>query len=73
MPFLEAQPSETEGRLPTTPVFLGQLNRELVEHLAVVARHRAIERAITIHDKETVPVIAFKELCKILTMELVVT
>jgi len=55
--LLHAQTRETQRGLATTAVLLGQVHSELVQDLARVARQRAKQAAVTVHDNEAIPVI----------------
>lgn len=56
VPLLHAQAGESQRGLPAAPMLLGQVHRELVQHLARVAAQRAEQRAVAIHHYEAVPV-----------------
>ena len=52
MSFLVAETGETQRRLTSPAVFLGEIDRELVDDVAGVARQRSEETAVTVHDDE---------------------
>lgn len=70
---LEAQACETQRRLSSPSVFLGQIHSELMEDLTSVARESPKETSVSIHDDETIPVVGLQELVQRLGVELVVT
>ncbi len=70
--FLITQTRETQGRLTTTAVLLGQINGELVNDFAGVAAERAKKRAVTVHDDESKFLVRVEKFCKSLGVELVV-
>jgi anthranilate phosphoribosyltransferase len=50
--LLRAQAREAHGRLAAAAVLLGQVHRELVQYVARVALHRAVQRALAVHHDE---------------------
>jgi hypothetical protein len=50
--LLHAQARKAHGRLPAAAVLLGQIHRELVEHVAVVPLHCAVQTAAAVHHDE---------------------
>lgn len=63
---------ETKGRLTTTSVLLGKIDRELVNNLASVAAQGSKESTVTIHDDETELLVRLEEFRQSLSVELVV-
>mmetsp|Transcript_49516 Transcript_49516/g.138648 ORF Transcript_49516/g.138648 Transcript_49516/m.138648 type:complete len:245 (+) Transcript_49516:661-1395(+) len=72
MPLLETQPSEPQSGLTASAMFLRQIHAELVQDFPVVALHKAKQRAVTVHDDETEPVVALEKLREVLRVEFVV-
>lgn len=72
MSSLEAEACETQRRLPSPSVLLGQIHSELVEDLARVSRQCSKQAPVSIHDDEAVPVVGLKELVQGLCVEFVV-
>ena len=72
MALLEAEARKAQRRLAAAPVLLRQVDRELVEDLAVVARERAEEAAVTVHHDEAELVVGLEQLLQRLGVELVV-
>mmetsp|Transcript_61759 Transcript_61759/g.93244 ORF Transcript_61759/g.93244 Transcript_61759/m.93244 type:complete len:256 (+) Transcript_61759:579-1346(+) len=70
--LLETQARETERRLPSSAVLLGELDRHFVENFARVARERAKQSAVSVHDDEPELVVALQQLLQRLNVELVV-
>mmetsp|Transcript_13143 Transcript_13143/g.55199 ORF Transcript_13143/g.55199 Transcript_13143/m.55199 type:complete len:508 (+) Transcript_13143:683-2206(+) len=70
--LLQTQARETQRRLPATAVLLGQIDGNLVDHLAVVPRERPEQTAVAVHHHEPVLVVALQELGEHLRVELVV-
>ena len=56
------QTGETQGRLPTTTVFLGKVDSEFVNNLASVACDGSEEGTISVHDDETKLGVRFEQL-----------
>ena len=52
MSFLVAETGETQRRLTSPAVFLGEIDRELVDDVAGVAGQRSEETAVAVHDDE---------------------
>lgn len=72
MPLLHPQPRKTQGRLPSPPVLLGQIDRKLVQHLSVVPAQRPVQRPMPVHHNEPVPLIRLHQLTESLGVELVI-
>lgn len=64
---------ETKRRLTTTAVLLGQVDAQFLENFSGVSAEGTKERAVTVHDDETEPLIRLKELTQGFCVELVVT
>lgn len=60
--LLQTQTSETQGRLTTTTVLLGQIDQELVQHCAGVAAHNTEKGTVTIHNDEAELVVTLQQL-----------
>jgi len=70
--LLLTQTGETQGRLTTTTVLLGKIDRELLANLTGVSRKSTEEGAVTIHDDETKGLVRLEQLTQSLCVELVV-
>ena len=70
--LLVTETRETQRGLATTAVLLRQVYGELVDDLAGVARDRAEERAVTVHDDEAELGIGLEQLLERLGVEFVV-
>jgi len=64
---------ETEGRLTTTSMLLGEIDSELVDDFSRVAGEDTEEGAVTVHDDEAKAGVGFKEFGEGLGVEFVVT
>lgn len=73
VPLLVAQTRETQCGLPTTAVLLREVDGELVDDLAGVARDGAEERAVAVHDDEPELGVGLEQLLERLGVKLVVT
>ena len=71
--LLVTKTRETQGGLTTTSVLLGEVDSELVDDLARVARYGTEERAVSVHDDEPELGIRLEEFLQRLSVELVVT
>ena len=72
VPFLETEARETQRRLSSAPVLLGQVDGELVQDLLVGALHGAVKRTVTVHDDEPERLVIHEQLIQGLGVELVV-
>ena len=72
VPLLVTQTRETQRGLSTTAVLLREVDGELVDDLAGVARDGAEERAVSVHDDEPELGVGFEQLLQRLGVELVV-
>ena len=70
--LLVTETRETERGLTTAAVLLGEVDGELVDDLACVARDGAEERAVAVHDNEAELGVRLEQLLKRLGMEFVV-
>lgn len=70
--LLHAQTRETQRRLTTAAVLLGQVDRELVDDLARVAGQVAEQGAVAVHDDEAELGVRLEQLGEGLGVELVV-
>jgi len=68
-----AQTGETQGRLTTTTVFLGEVDSELMNNLTSVARDGSEEGTVSIHDDEPKLGVRFEQLLQSLRVEFIVT
>lgn len=73
VPLLVTQTRETERGLSTTAVLLREVNGELVDHLAGVARDGTEERAVSVHDDEPELGVGLEQLLERFGVELIVT
>lgn len=63
---------ETQRRLTTTAVLLGQIDGELVDDLASVTGNGTEERAVTVHDDEAELGVGLEQLLQRLSVEFVI-
>lgn len=70
--FLLTQTSETQGRLTTTTVLLGKIDRELLADFTSVSRKSTEEGTVTVHDDETKGLVGLEQFTQSLGVELVV-
>mmetsp|Transcript_30137 Transcript_30137/g.49809 ORF Transcript_30137/g.49809 Transcript_30137/m.49809 type:complete len:431 (+) Transcript_30137:808-2100(+) len=70
--LLQPQAREPQRGLAPAAVLLGQVHRELVQHLARVPREGAVERAVAVHHDEPELVVVLQQLVQRLRVELVV-
>lgn len=70
--FLLSKASETQSRLPTTTMLLGEINLHLVDDVARVAGERAKEGAVAVHDDEAEFCVGLQQFAECLSVELVV-
>jgi hypothetical protein len=70
--LLETQTGETERGLPSSPVLLGQVHSELVQHLSRVPLQSAVKTTITIHHDKTKLIIILEQLIECFSVKLIV-
>lgn len=71
--LLLTQTGETQSRLTTTTVLLGEIDRELLDDVTSVTAQGTEQSTVTVHHNETKLLIGLQQLGKSLGMELVVT
>ncbi len=73
MALLVTKTRKTQSGLTATAVLLGQIDRKFVDNFASIARDRAKEGAITVHDDEAELRVGLQQFLQRFRMELVVT
>ena len=72
MSFFVAETRETERRLTSSTVFLGEIDGEFVDYFAGVSGESAKETAVTVHDDKTKTGIIFEKFVECFGVEFVV-
>ncbi len=72
VPFLITETGETQRRLTSSTVLLGEVDGEFMGDLAGVPSEGAEERAVSVHDDEPKPGVGLEKLRKRFGVELVV-
>jgi hypothetical protein len=72
MSFFVTETTESKGWLTSSPVFLGEVDRKLVDHVARISGKCAEETAVPVHDDKTESGVVFEELVEGLGVEFVV-
>lgn len=71
--LLGTETGETESRLSSTSVLLGQIDRELLQHFASVSSERSKQSAVSVHDDKPEFGVRLEKFSEGLGVELVVT
>lgn len=72
VPLLLTETGETEGRLTTTTVLLGKIDRKLVNYFTGISAEGSEKSTVTVHDDKAKFLIGLEEFSKGLSVELVV-
>lgn len=72
VPFFQTKTSETQSRLTTTTVLLGELHAEFVDHLSRVAKNCTEKAAVSVHDDESKLLVILEQFGQSFDVEFVV-